>query len=76
MRRADSKVFEKMVTLKYQLPKQYAIRGGMGIDVFKRFMDVQEDVMGSNMAKLTWSGGVWIGVSQVCSSSARRSLAA
>ena len=54
MRTADSKVFEKMLIMKYQQPKQYAIRGGVLVDSFKRFLVVQEEVVGGAMDKLKW----------------------
>jgi hypothetical protein len=57
MRSGDSKVFEKIFIAKYQLPNQYAIRGGVLVDSFKRFLEVQEEVVGGATDKLKWSDG-------------------
>ena len=57
MRSGDSKVFENIFIAKYQLPSQYAIRGGVLVDSFKRFLEVQEEVAGGAMDRLKWSDG-------------------
>ncbi len=54
LRTADSKVFENMFIVKYQLPKQYASRGGVLVDSFKRFLEVQEEDVGCAMEGLKW----------------------